>query len=134
MRESDSSDAVRESLEKVLPPVLGQVEDLGVRFHVVDNAFHDGVEELLATGHIPVQRHRLDSEQCPETAHRQARKPLVVDERDRGVDDPVSAQRDTLRGRCLASDDRGICVGRSLLGRVVGPARAALSCAGHQSS
>ena len=105
MAQRDPPDAVSEALQEVLPAVTRCIDDGLVVPHLVYDAVHDAVEQRLTSGHVSVERHRLDVQAFPELAHRQTRQALVVDERDGGIQDALPAQRDAGRRRLVAGDD-----------------------------
>jgi hypothetical protein len=79
----------------VLPAVV--VTDVDVVAVVVveqrlDHAVDHPVEQVLAAGHVAVQRHRLDPEGGAEAAHGQRGQAVLVDEVDRGLQDPFPVQ------------------------------------------
>ncbi len=64
VREGDPPDPVGEALQVVLPGVGGQVH-VRVPVEVVDDQFHDAVEQVFPAVHVVVQRHCLHTELHP---------------------------------------------------------------------
>ena len=52
---------------------------------------------------VVVERHGLDAERGAELAHAERLEPVLVDDRHRGGDDPLAAERDPVRHRHAAS-------------------------------
>lgn len=93
MGQRDPPDPVREPLEVVLPTMLGALRHVRIAGPTVDDTFDHRIQQLLAAGHVSVQRHRLDPQHRAKPSHRQAGQSLVVDERQSGHHDPFAAQR-----------------------------------------
>ena len=106
------SELVRNELKLAQVEVSGKAKKAGVGVggHLVDDPLHDRIEELLAAGHVAVERHRRDSEDRTEASHGETGQALLVDELDRRVDHPVPTEGHPGRGRRLTTDDGGIAV------------------------
>ena len=87
VRERHPTYAVGEPLQEVLPAVARRVEDLLVDRHLVEHGADDGVQQVLATRDVAVQRHRFHAEHGAQAAHGESGEPELVDEGDgRGHD------------------------------------------------
>src|SRR3712207_1725282 len=91
--DGDPPDPVREPLQVVLPAVLGRQVHLRVAVELVDDQFHDAVEQVVAAGDVPVQRHPLDAEVGAHAAHRERLEPVLVDELDGRGEHPAPVER-----------------------------------------
>jgi len=78
-------------------PVAARSRPDDLRQHRLD---HQGVE-IVAITHVVVERHRARAERAGEAAHRQGRKPIAIDQRER-------------RGLELRSGESALCRHRLL--------------------
>ena len=79
------------------PAVCRAQLDLWIVSELVHDTFHDRVKQFVAVRHVPVQRHRADSQPGRHRAHGRGPDALLVHQFQRGRDDPV--QRQTPAGR-----------------------------------
>lgn len=90
MGHRNGSDLVGEGLQVALPG-LGEL-GVEVFFQPVQHLGDDSLEEVLAAGHVPVQRHRLNAQGAAQGSHRQLLSSVRVDVGQGRTHDEVSAQ------------------------------------------
>jgi putative methionine-R-sulfoxide reductase with GAF domain len=88
----DAAHPVCQPVEVVLPTVPGLEVDVTVAVQLVHDALHDGVEQVLPAGDVPVEGHGLHAQPLPQAAHGQRGQPVGVDEVDRCGDDPFPGE------------------------------------------
>ena len=78
-----------QEIDHLIPPAarpqLGQGDVLG-------GAVHDGVQELVLVPEVAVHAHGPDVELLREPAHAERLEAILLDNRERGVDDPLPRQ------------------------------------------
>ena len=94
MVQGDPAHLVGDGLEEALPvlaqPVVDPVRDPGEQLR------DDALEQVLAAPDVAVERHGLEAQPLGEVAHREARRPALVDEAQRGVHDLLAVETPAL--------------------------------------